>query len=315
MRAIQVTTLDGPAAVELNDVDEPTAEVGSVVIGTRRLRIKAGRGVEFERDREGNWSNIGRKCTATGLSGTRMPLNYAKWDQLEVRAPPPRRWCVSLTSFFLTVDRSYRMTLILKVIRTLTSALSYGQCGDPHRAVRSLIVPYRHRRWKQRDIHEKREARKHKIVSLKIEIDSNEILLNRLKTISESLAATDSPTKTFSSIVQVLKENPSPDAPPVNSLGQAPTITFDAMILSLLLQVSEAAKKSAQDDTSDDVIGKALIKGVNDHILKLGETTEGHRRELAAEEKERAKHITTEDIHEGFSSKVCAACFAIMSTF
>ena len=32
MRAIQVTTLDGPAAVELNDVDEPTAEDGSVVI-------------------------------------------------------------------------------------------------------------------------------------------------------------------------------------------------------------------------------------------------------------------------------------------
>ncbi len=32
MRAIQVTTLDGPAAVELNDVDEPTAEDSSVVI-------------------------------------------------------------------------------------------------------------------------------------------------------------------------------------------------------------------------------------------------------------------------------------------
>jgi hypothetical protein len=53
----------------------------------------------------------------------------------------------------LIVDCSCQMTLISRVIRMSTSSLSYG-----------LVV--------ERDIHEKREARKHKIASLKIEIES-----------------------------------------------------------------------------------------------------------------------------------------------
>jgi hypothetical protein len=64
-------------------VDDP------VVIVTRRLRMKAGRGVELERDREGKWSDIGMH--------SHRPIRYENAPQLR-KVGPARGTCSSSSS-------------------------------------------------------------------------------------------------------------------------------------------------------------------------------------------------------------------------
>ena len=55
--------------------------------------------------------------------------------------------------------------------------------GHPNVDHKSLV------RWKQRDIHEKREARKYKIAQLEAQIACNNVLLPRIKEIAAALAS------------------------------------------------------------------------------------------------------------------------------
>lgn len=100
--------------------------------------------------------------------------------------------------------------------------------------------------------------------------------------------------------MEKLQTHPSPDAPPTNAPGQP---TYDAMVLSLLMQVSEEAKKAAADKGQDVLVAK-IKEGLARHVVQLGEHTDKLKKDLAEEEKEQKKHITSEDIHEGFDSKV-----------
>ena len=162
------------------------------------------------------------------------------------------------------------------------------------------IIQYR---WKQRDIHEKREARKRKIQEVKAGIACNDILRPRLQKISTDLSSSLTPLPDLSNLVERLQTNPSPEAPPTNAPGQP---TYDAMILNLLLQVSEEAKKAA-NGKGDEVIGENVQSGIKTHLEKLDEHTRSLKEELATEEAEQKKHITSEDIHDGFDSKVCSS--------
>jgi cell division cycle protein 37 len=193
-----------------------------------------------------------------------MPLNYSKWDQLE-----------------LSDDSDIE--------------------GHPNVDKKSLI------RWKQRDIHEKREARKRHIHALSAEIACNAVLLPRLQSILAQLSTSQTPLPYLSGLVEQLQTNPSPNAPPTNAPGQP---TYDAMVLSLLLQVSEAAKKAAaagKEDSSDEVVGRKVKEGLQTHLTQLGKHTEELKQELEEEEKEQKKHITSEDMHDGFDSKYTPA--------
>ncbi|KAL5482910.1 CDC37_3 [Sanghuangporus weigelae] len=188
-----------------------------------------------------------------------MPLNYSKWDKLEV-----------------SDDSDIE--------------------GHPNVDHRSLVA------WKQRDIREKRAARNAKIEQLKAEIACNEILLPRLRTITEEVhGAPDGPAH-FSSIVERLKTNPSPDAPP----SKAPKkITYDEMILSLLLKVFEEAKEkglTTAGGENEERLRECLVASLKGHVSKLGDETERLKKELEKEEAEKLKKITSEDIHEGFES-------------
>ncbi|KAH7912546.1 Cdc37 N terminal kinase binding-domain-containing protein [Hygrophoropsis aurantiaca] len=191
-----------------------------------------------------------------------MPLNYSKWDQLE-----------------LSDDSDIE--------------------GHPNVDKRSLI------RWKQRDIHEKREVRKHKITALHAEIDCNRVLTPRLHEYRAKLASNDGGgPEYFSSLVEQLQMNPSPDAPPTNAQDQP---TYDAMVLSLLLQIWEEAKKAGVDKSDQGKLGAALLSGLDTHIAQLAEHTITLEKDLDIEEKEQKKHITSDDIHEGFESKYTPA--------
>ncbi|RDB17873.1 Hsp90 co-chaperone Cdc37, partial [Hypsizygus marmoreus] len=209
--------------------------------------------------------SIGLLPSTTQLSA--MPLNYSKWDQLE-----------------LSDDSDIE--------------------GHPNVDKKSLI------RWKQRDIHEKRELRKHTIVKLHAQIDCNNVLLPRITAISSTLSdASQStpPTIYFNSLVEQLEKNPSRDCPPTNDPTKLEQ-TYDGMLLSLLKQVGEDARvkvkeSGALEAEKEQKIGKLLASGMAEHVQRLKETIDKDAKQLAEEEKEQRKHITSDDLHEGFASK------------
>ncbi|KAJ7147051.1 Cdc37 N terminal kinase binding-domain-containing protein [Mycena crocata] len=196
-----------------------------------------------------------------------MPLNYSKWDQLE-----------------LSDDSDIE--------------------GHPNVDKRSLI------RWKQRDIHEKREQRKVKIEHLRAQIACNNVLHPRIQSIQASLASSESDkprTAYFNSLVEQLEKNPSKACPPGNDPTK-PEQTYDGMLLSLLRQVGEAAKVAVKeagvsDDQREERIGKALAEGMAEHVVRLKQTIDDDSKTLEEEEAEQKKHITSEDMHDGFANK------------
>ncbi|KAH9030654.1 hypothetical protein EDB85DRAFT_2275661 [Lactarius pseudohatsudake] len=74
--------------------------------------------------------------------------------------------------------------------------------------------------WNQRDVHEKREARNHRIEQLGAEVACNDVLLARLRVLQPKLAQSGSPY--ISSEVDRLRTNSSPEAPPTNVAKPVP---------------------------------------------------------------------------------------------
>lgn len=181
-----------------------------------------------------------------------MPLNYSKWDQLE-----------------LSDDSDIE--------------------GHPNVDKKSLI------RWKQRDIHEKREARKRNIAKINAELTVHEVLRPRFVKIKDQVAA-DGPAY-FSQLVDKLTNDPSPEKPS-EAEGQP---TYDAMVLAMLVQVSEEVKKE-ELEKDDPKFSDALVNGIATHIREMDEHNEKRKVELEEELKEQKKHITSEDIKEGWDS-------------
>ena len=153
-------------------------------------------------------------------------------------------------------------------------------------------------RWKQRAIHEQRDERKFHIAQLKADLAVNEVLKPRLIAIATEVEAQGPPH--FSSLVERHKTNPSPERPPTNAPEQK---SYDEMLLALMLQVWEDAKKKGVEK-DDPKLGDALVDGLKAHLVRIDEHQAKMRKELAAEEEELKKKITSEDIHEGFDSKV-----------
>ncbi|KAJ7761590.1 Cdc37 N terminal kinase binding-domain-containing protein [Mycena maculata] len=196
-----------------------------------------------------------------------MPLNYSKWDQLE-----------------LSDDSDIE--------------------GHPNVDKKSLI------RWKQRDIHEKREQRKFRIQTLRAQIACNNVLLPRIHSIHSTLTSPDLDkprTVYFNSLVEQLEKNPSKECPPGNDPNNRDH-TYDGMILSLLQQVGQTARIAVKeagvtDNQREERLGKALADGMAEHAVKLKETIDEDTKTLEEEENEQKKHITSEDMHDGFANK------------
>ncbi|CEL62650.1 Hsp90 co-chaperone Cdc37 OS=Schizosaccharomyces pombe (strain 972 / ATCC 24843) GN=cdc37 PE=1 SV=1 [Rhizoctonia solani AG-1 IB] len=157
-----------------------------------------------------------------------MPLNYSKWDQLE-----------------LSDDSDIE--------------------GHPNVDKRSLI------RWKQRDIHEKQKI---------------------IADVQEGGKAR------FSAITEQLKVNPSADKPPGNAPNQP---TYDMMLHELMLQVWNGVKEGG--GTAEDLnLAEKLIAGLRDALEKQHHDDLQNQKDLEAEIKERNKHITSDDLRDGFDS-------------
>lgn len=133
----------------------------------------------------------------------------------------------------------------------------------------------------------------------------------RIKDISKDLASPPSSVSSpvyFNSLVEQLKTNPSKDCPPGNDPSKLEH-TYDGMLLSLLQMVGSKAKDAVKDAgvgeaEKEERLAKELGKEMGFHVNNLAETIEKDTKELEKEEAEQKKHITMDDLHDGFSSKV-----------
>jgi len=166
-------------------------------------------------------------------------------------------------------------------------------------------------------------VRKHKIQSLGAQIACNKVLLPRIKEISKELPnppSSVSPPVYFNSLVEKLKTNPSKDCPPGNDPSKLEH-TYDGMLLSLLEMVGSKAKDAVKEAgvgeaEKEERLSKELGKLMEFHVNNLSETIEKDTKELEKEGAEQKKHITMDDLHEGFESKVkgyiCLGDFLIL---
>ncbi|CAE6458895.1 unnamed protein product [Rhizoctonia solani] len=182
-----------------------------------------------------------------------MPLNYSKWDQLE-----------------LSDDSDIE--------------------GHPNVDKRSLI------RWKQRDIHEKREQRKMRIHELESKLALSKVLNPRIEKIIADVQ--EGGKARFSAITEQLKVNPSSDKPPGNAPNQP---TYDMMLHELMLQVWNGVKESGATPDDPNLTDK-LIAGLKDALERQHHDDLQNEKDLEAEIKERNKHITSDDLRDGFDS-------------
>lgn len=110
----------------------------------------------------------------------------------------------------------------------------------------------------------------------------------------------------FTNLVQQLNVNPS-DAKPETGAPNQPT--YDIMLLHLLEQVTKEATDQGKiklgEPGSEEKMAERLEERLRFHNGKLDERTNECGREIEREEKEQSMKITSEGIHDGFSSGVC----------
>ncbi|GAA5835884.1 hypothetical protein JCM3766R1_005878 [Sporobolomyces carnicolor] len=162
-------------------------------------------------------------------------------------------------------------------------------------------------RWKQRDIHEKREQRRQKLEAFKVEEPMNVSLIARI----DSLIAASKSTDVASASTYLQNEI----AKLKSALGytyeekkfaQGEQPSEDHMIVSLLSQVVKAVKEEEEKTgKTGDEQGRTdrIVKTLEWHKSRLLQRQEEIKKEkvdIAAEQK---KWITSEDIHDGWDSK------------
>lgn len=144
-------------------------------------------------------------------------------------------------------------------------------------------------RLKQRQIHQQRDERKQKIEQLKHEAGLNATLLEKINQLLQGTKkdGADHLRQTAS------KLSTSHQVQPTSSDVQP---TIDQMIFNLISQVLTKIKNdnSSQDEDS------AAEEQLKFHLKRLSDREEQRKVELQREEAEAKKHITSEDIHDGF---------------
>ncbi|POW01488.1 hypothetical protein PSTT_12422 [Puccinia striiformis] len=144
-------------------------------------------------------------------------------------------------------------------------------------------------RLKQRQIHQKRDERKLKIEALKKEGPMNEALLEKMQELMTSIK------KEGAKYLQRTASKLSAEghAKPPSSEDQP---SIEQMIFNLITQILTKMKDVPNDVDQD----AAAEKELNFHISRLADRQKARKVELEHEEIEATKHITSEDIHDGF---------------
>ncbi|KAG5357207.1 Hsp90 co-chaperone Cdc37 [Yarrowia sp. C11] len=151
-------------------------------------------------------------------------------------------------------------------------------------------------RWKQRDIHEKRDRNKMEIASLeltmKIDVELVE-RLDKLLTLPQSELAKESIEELLVKSKEGLKAKDTPTAP--NPQKEGEQMNCDDMLESLL----DMIKPDVDTDN-----GASFYDKLKEHRDKLVDHDKSHRDRLAELYDEKAKYITSEDVHDVYNSTV-----------
>ncbi|KAF2004134.1 hypothetical protein P154DRAFT_543574 [Amniculicola lignicola CBS 123094] len=191
-----------------------------------------------------------------------MPINYSKWDALE-----------------LSDDSDIEV--------------------HPNVDKKSFI------RAKQAQIHQERDRRRHQIKTLNYEKIINDGLMERIDRLLTALKShkadtgVNSDQLVFQSMMESMLEM-GEDRPPPAPEGVHEHIkdkpTYPQMMASLVDQV----KKEVDESKTDDRL-QGFIEGLDAHKAKVEDLQSQLYAKLAELEKEDKRHITSDDIHEGFN--------------
>lgn len=184
-------------------------------------------------------------------------------------------------------------------------------------------------RWKQRDIHEKREARKLQIKKLHSELELNGVLRPRIQSVIDGVK--DKGVDYYRSVQRRIREQPSSEKPETGAPNQP---TYDMMLGQLLgdlwreaawlvdgdakvengavvkggkrLEEKDGVPAWAQEATvpegKKEAMAKTLLQRLEYHIAELDKRSDAVKNEVAKEEEEMSRKITSDTIHDGFSS-------------
>ncbi|CAG8444153.1 15895_t:CDS:2 [Funneliformis mosseae] len=161
-------------------------------------------------------------------------------------------------------------------------------------------------RWKQADIHQKREDRRRKIEALKLETSNNEVLLGRINDMIKQLQ--EGGVETFLQTIENLREKNKKiaieaknkealenDQPKEGEGEKLAYPTFDQMMSVLFEKIQEEVKYE-----SPEIVGEGLIDKLTQHREKLSKRQKEAKQELDKEERDAKKKITMDDMHTGF---------------
>jgi cell division cycle protein 37 len=156
-------------------------------------------------------------------------------------------------------------------------------------------------RWRQRDIHEKREQRKIKIAKLHSELSLNTVLRPRIQAIADGTSSKG--VDYYRSVQRRVRETPSDEKPATGAENQP---TYDMMINQLLGDVfiegcwiMEGAKVTDGRVVKD---GKKVDENSGLPSWATGEVPDSKKEEIEKEEAENKKKITSEDMTEGWDT-------------
>ncbi|KAK6543911.1 hsp90 co-chaperone Cdc37 [Orbilia ellipsospora] len=163
-------------------------------------------------------------------------------------------------------------------------------------------------RWKQRDIHEKREIRSHNKVNMKNEHIMNDRLLSRIETLHAALKSHIEKSETKDGtpedfVLQTLLETTTPEdleKAPVAGKPDPNAPTYADMLAKLADRVSQEIPKNAADRW------KAFEQGLSKFKNELATRNEASKAELAKMEREDSRKITSEGLRDGFNTTIVA---------
>lgn len=150
-------------------------------------------------------------------------------------------------------------------------------------------------RWKQRDIHDKREQMKYNMTRLESNNETNTELIERLKRLLAAIEGSPN-TKYFADVdlcVKTATGESKKDKPVLNP--NAPT--YKMMIESLVEQIITKTSEQTAGDRSSFFLAQ-----LKEHLGKLEDMMKSDTKEYEVLVEERSKHILSEDLHTGFDS-------------
>lgn len=145
-------------------------------------------------------------------------------------------------------------------------------------------------RWKQRDIHQKREQAKERIEQYRIEIEIHHELINRLDQMTSTLKLrkSDAPSEVISGVMQSYPEE-SEDR-------SRNRYTYKEMMENLLQKVDQEVKAIRDEDK-----GASIAHKLSMHRDKLLSEITSREQQIRQLEQENARKITSDGLHEGFN--------------